>query len=440
MKKVVKRIIASVLSVILFCGSAELWKYILIDDASSYTRIMMHELYSEESNIDVLFVGSSHVYRAFIPEITDKAFGAYTFNAGSSSQYMDGSLAIIKEADKTNDLKHIYLELYYDMADNTPYDERTALTSTYILSDYMPFSLNKVQYVTHASSNEHWINSFLIAKRNWKNFFDSNYVKNVIASKQTDYYKNYEYPKADDAIEYYVDRGFVANDAEVSGDTHFNKKAYGEIGVGSSISKDSDWYNSLSDIVDFCNEKDVKLTFFITPEPEWTLVGKGNYQAFHDFVDGIASEFGLDFYDFNLCRNKYFDTNDTSLFKDEDHVNTRGAEIISNLLGKIHTGELDIENVLYDSFTEKISDEDISFYGVAGPIDDGNGNRKCNIISGSDHYDYQVIETKDDGTQTTLKEFDGSKEFSIPSGDTGILSIVCKDLYTDEDTTIEFIF
>ena len=440
MKKIVKRIIATLLAICLFLVGVEFWKYILIRDDTSYTRIMMHQLYTSEENIDVLFVGSSHVYRSFIPSITDKKFGAYTFNAGSSSQFMDGSFAVIKEAAKNHELKTVYLELYYGVASGETYKDRTALTSTYILSDYMPLSLNKVQYLTHASSNDYWINSFLIAKRNWKYFFDSNYVKDVIASKQTEQYKNYEYPKADDAIEYYVDRGFVANDAEVSSDTHFNGTAYGEIAVNTAISKDSDWYNSVSDIVDFCDKKGIELVFFVTPEPEWTLVGKGNYQEYHDFIQEIADENNVELYDFNLCRNQYFDTNDGVFFKDEDHLNTKGAEKFSVLFSDVLTGKLNADDVLYDSFEEKMAEEDKSFYGIAGPKDDGNGNRKCMIITGSNHYDYQVIETKDDGTQTTLKKFDGSKEFSIPSGDTGILSIVCKDLYTDEVTTIEFIF
>jgi hypothetical protein len=440
MKKVVKRIMATLLAVCLFSAGVEFWKYILIRDDTSYTRIMMHQMYTSEENIDVLFVGSSHVYRTFIPDITDQEFGAYTFNAGSSSQFMDGSFAVIKEEAKNNKIKTVYLELYYGVASGGTYKERTALTSTYILSDYMPLSLNKIQYLTHASSNEYWINSFLIAKRNWKNFFDSNYVKDVIASKQTEQYKNYEYPKADDAVEYYVDRGFVANDAEVSSDTHFNVTAYGGIGMGTAITKDSDWYNSVSDIVDFCDKEGIELVFFVTPEPEWTLVGKGNYQEYNDFIQNIADEKNVKLYDFNLCRNEYFDTNDGVLFKDEDHLNTKGAEKFSVLFADVITGRLAADEVLYDSFNEKIVDEDKPFYGIAGPVDDGSGNRKCMIISGSDHFDYQVIETKEDGSQVMLKEFDNAKEFIIPTGDTGILTIVCKDLNTEEVTTIEFGF
>ncbi|SES26093.1 hypothetical protein SAMN04487884_12563 [Butyrivibrio fibrisolvens] len=438
--KVVKRIIAVIIAICLFIAGAELWKYILIDDSRSYTRIMMHQLYESDENIDVLFVGSSHVYRTFIPEITDKEFGVYTFNAGSSSQYMDGSFAVIKEAAKNNDIKHIFLEMYYGVASGGTYSERTGLTSTYIISDYMRPSLDKVDYLVHASDKEYWINSFLIAKRNWSNFYDSTYVKNVIAAKQTDEYKNYEYVRNEGDVEYYVDRGFVANDAEVSSDTHFNVTAYGEIGVGSIISRDTDWYNSVVDIVDYCKAHDIEITFFVTPEPEWTLVGKGNYDKYHEFISDISKDLEVDFYDFNLCKNEFFDTNDGTLFKDEDHLNTKGAEKFSVLFGQLFTGRLQMDDVLYDSFTEKISSENKAIYGIAGPVVDENGNRKCSIISGSNDYEYQVIETKDDGSQELLKDFDKNKDFVIPAGDTGKLTVVCRNIQTEEVETMEIGF
>ena len=440
MNHVIKRIIATLLAIYIFLVCGEGWEYILIKDDTSYTRIMMHQMYTDEENIDVIFVGSSHVYRSLIPEIMDSKFNAHTFNMGSSSQYMDGSLAVIKEAAKHNEIKTVYLELYFGVAHDAIYKNRTSLTSTYILSDYMPLSLNKIQYLIHASSNEHWINSFFIARRNWKDFFDSNYVKDVISSKRQKAYKNYEYPKFDDAMEYYSDRGFVANNTEVSCDTHFNLSAYNRIGMENAIRKYSDWYNSVSDIVDFCNKKGIKLVFFVTPEPEWTLVGKGNYQEYHEFIQDMADEERVELYDFNLCRNQYFDMNDGTLFKDEDHLNTKGAEKFSVLFADVVTGRLDSDEVLYHSFDEKIDDEDNPFYGIAGPVDDGNGNRKCMIISGSDYFEYEVVEIKEDGTRIVLKKFDKSRDFIIPSGDTGVLSIVCRNLNTEQVSTIEFAF
>ena len=47
MKNVMKRAIATVLFYLfIYCG--KLWRYLLTDDVDSYTRIMMHQLYTSE--------------------------------------------------------------------------------------------------------------------------------------------------------------------------------------------------------------------------------------------------------------------------------------------------------------------------------------------------------------------------------------------------------
>lgn len=73
MKKI-KTICSILCAAVLFIGVGKILHYILVDDTSSYTRLTMHELYHADSNIDVLFVGSSHVYQSLNPEITDKIF------------------------------------------------------------------------------------------------------------------------------------------------------------------------------------------------------------------------------------------------------------------------------------------------------------------------------------------------------------------------------
>ena len=89
----VKGKIKTLLSVLVFCILfllvGQMFRYLLTDDSGSYTRMTFHEMY-EQDNIDILFVGSSHCYRSFVPEILDKKLNRSTFNIGTSSQKMDG--------------------------------------------------------------------------------------------------------------------------------------------------------------------------------------------------------------------------------------------------------------------------------------------------------------------------------------------------------------
>lgn len=153
-------------SCLVFCilciGIGKFFRYLLSDDASSYTRVTFHEMY-EQDNIDILFVGSSLCYKGFIPEIFDEKLGLNTFNAGTSGQHLDGSYMVIKEAAKYHDIKHIYLELYHNIARSTPYKSRKELTQTYIISDYLRPSLDKFLYMLNASGSDHYANSFIVA-------------------------------------------------------------------------------------------------------------------------------------------------------------------------------------------------------------------------------------------------------------------------------------
>ena len=87
--------------------------FLLVDDVHSYSRAMLQELYADAGKIDTLFLGSSHCYRSVDPDAVDAALGTYSFNAGSSQQLPDGSYYMLREAAAQNQLKTVYLEMFY---------------------------------------------------------------------------------------------------------------------------------------------------------------------------------------------------------------------------------------------------------------------------------------------------------------------------------------
>ncbi|MDO5538633.1 MAG: hypothetical protein Q4F83_00960 [Eubacteriales bacterium] len=437
MKKIFTRSISVILFIVCFVACGKGLNYILVDDTNSYTRVMMHQLYEPEKNIDVIFIGSSHVYRSLIPAVTDVEFGCYTFNAGSSGQFMDGSAALIKEAATYNDLSHVYLELYYGVAEDVDHSERTNMTATYIISDYMKPSLRRIRYLLQASSKDYWTNGFILARRNWTDFFDSDYVRNLIEKKQSNNYKNYILTNAEGQEEYYVDRGFVANDNVVSERTYWNSIAYGSIAVDNLSG--SDWERSLLEAINYCKKNNIEITLFVAPEPEWTIVGKGNYQEYHDYVQKLAADKNVTFYDFNLCSNKYLDANDGNLFKDSDHLNTYGAEAFSHLFGQFFTGKLKADDLFYDSYSEKLNEEEPVVYGIAGPKDNSEtGLRDCYMISNRNSgIEYRIIATTSEGKQYYIQDFDENRSFSLPTDEAGTLTVVWR-ITSESDTVNSF--
>lgn len=352
MKKI-KVFLKIVVFIVALFISNEIWQYFLIDDVDSYTRIMMKEMYEQE-NVDILFTGSSHCFRAVNVGMLDEMLGVNTFNTGTSLQDMDGSLVLIQEVGKTSEIQEIYLEMYYEMAMNKEYKKRTNLTSTYIISDYMKLSFNKIEYLLNASGSDYYVNSFILARRNWSSLFDWNYLIDLYQQKQEASYINYEY------ITNYQGKGYVGMTWTNEEGELFSESPYEEI--QDDIFSD-DYLESIYEIINYCEENNIKLTLFTTPMTDFRLVSVGNYDSYIEQVYELIEGYDIEYYDFNLCRLEYLSLDDAD-FYDDNHLNIYGGSKFTELLGKIIAGEIKSDAVFYDSYEEKILDYELEYFGT----------------------------------------------------------------------------
>lgn len=406
---------------VIFIGCGEFFRYILIDDTTSYSRITFHEMYEQE-NIDTLFVGSSHCYRSFIPEIFDNELGVTAFNGGTSSQNLDGSYMVIKEAARYNDIEHIYLELYFGVAYDV-YKRRTEMTQTYIISDYLRPSLDKIQYLLDASAKDYYSNSFILARRNWSMFFDADYVKDLLIKKETDAYKNYEYTYVTGESEWYAGKGYVANKGIVENWNYFSRSGWGSISVD-YVS--DDWFNSLEEIIVFCDKKSIPLTLISVPMPNFLLAGAGDYDEYVRLVQSVIEGTNVDYYDFNLCKETFF-PNTSSLFMDGDHLNCYGAETFSYLLVDLINGKISEDELFYSSYDEKLENLEPTVFGISYHDDvneDGETVRNCKIVStGNNRLEYEISFLTAEGEFCKFQDFSDNRFFVIEPEEHGTLTI-----------------
>lgn len=420
MKKNLKLVTACLAFCILFACCGKFFHYILVDDTASYTRITFHEMYGQD-NIDILFAGSSHCYRSFVPEILDRNLGANTFNAGTSNQKMDGSCMVIKEAAKYHDVKRVYLELFYNAAYGK-YKTRDQMTETYIISDYMKPSWQKIKYLLKASSKQHYFNSFLPARRHWTNFFDPDLVKDLILKKQSEAYKNYAYDYVTFEKEQYVGKGYVANQESVKDWNFFSGKGWKKIKPEKFT---DDWYGSLDEIMDFCEQKNIALTFIVTPMTDFLLSSLRNYDDYIETVRKIADAREIEFYDFNLCKEDYFPSV-SELFKDPDHLNSAGAERFSQLFADFVNGKISEKDLFYPSYAEKLKHQTPAVFGISyhNKEESGQTVRKCRIVSNRDSgLEYEIVLAPKNGSPHTLQEFSENRRFQISPDESGVCTI-----------------
>ena len=83
---------------------------------NAFTQQRYNEFYEQEPNsIDMVFIGSSHSYCTFDPEIIDPILGTSSWQLGTPLQHYDTSYYVLKEVLNYQKPKKVVLELYWDI-------------------------------------------------------------------------------------------------------------------------------------------------------------------------------------------------------------------------------------------------------------------------------------------------------------------------------------
>ena len=416
MKKYIGRVLAAVCTLLCFLGIWDILRYMIVDDTQSYTRVMMHEYYNQE-NIDLLFSGASLCYRSFDTQILDERLGVNTFNAGSSSQDLDASYYLIKDAVSRYDLDHIYLELSPIMALHMNIDERDTgkLYGTHIISDYMIPSISKTVYLLNASRPEYYVNSFFPARRNWEKLFDLDYVGALLKEKSGANYRNYGYDQLAHDTEYYAGKGYVASKVKVLEYAFYSTHGYTAL--------------EIENIIHCCKNNGVELTLVCAPLSEHLLIAYEKYDVYHKMIEDIAIEEHVDFWDFNLTKEEYF-SGRTEFFQDEAHLNLYGAEQFSDLVADLIAGHVDYDDTCYESVEARFEASEPGLCGVAHNLE----NMKI-IVNDSELFEYRIYAIPDEGREYLIQDFSSNIGFSVNEGEHGVLKVVARKIDDERDVT-----
>lgn len=379
-------------AVIFFAVSAILSVF-LINDLNTYTRVLMHEFYSQK-NIDVLFCGASHVSHGINPNVADKRLGLNTFNSGTPSQGLDGTYAILCEAVRLYNLKDVFVELDFATAATSPYSKSEPSKSNFLVAHYLKNPKAKLKYILSSTSPKYYLNSFLPIGK--EKLIDLNPVSvlSVAKSKITgDYYK-YSYEKSDSV---YAGKGCVLDDETVQNGTLWSEPV-NPIPVDSI---DAEWKEIIVKIISLCNENNINLAFYQNPSTDFYLAEKQSYDEYISFIRKFVSEYNIQYYDFSLLKPEYLELQDSDFF-DDNHLNKYGIEKFTSIFCDFYSRtELERSEMFYHSFSEKQAAQKPRIYGL--------------IIEENKDFGFFTVEPVCNRSDTTLitydvSFFDGSSE------------------------------
>lgn len=330
--------------ILMACLIALVFNWTAFDSVQSYTRIMLHEMYKYDGNIDAVIVGGSEVLKGYDSNIASKIMNQNVFNLGSASQQLGGSYAIIKEANKNHKIETVFLDVGFqrNQADNE------GELQTYILTDFFHFGINKYSYLYQTAGFKGIENDIMPC------IHRHGEPTHVIKGKLTEDYRKYGYKNVTHDTEKYMGSGFVYSYKNAKHGDYFEiEENIDSNNVMSDFAK-----RKLKEITNYCYQNDIKLVLIETPLPDATL-SKENYQPYVDYMREYANKNGLQYLNFNLLKKGYLELTFGD-FSDAVHLSGKGAQkftgVFSDISVKATNNNEEVKKYFYDTYLEKINE------------------------------------------------------------------------------------
>lgn len=274
----------------------------------------------EKKEIDIAIYGSSHAYCSYNPKVIDSITKTRSFNFGNDAQRVIVSKYILKETLKDIKPKLVILDVYPPSISN-PIGEK-ALAYQMKSYYYNNFSLNKVKSALEVFPFKNTKNLFFpVLKRN-------DYKLNF-EFKKSNYYKH---PDRAKASEY---RGFIGYDLIMKEKINLSTnqiKAFKEklkSKTNSYMKFTEQEISNLVSFIDYAKQQNAEVLLVVAPYYSVFKV-KGDYAAFHNFINRLSKENNINVLDFNLHWDKLkYNYKD---FKDKGHLSSIGANKTSKYL------------------------------------------------------------------------------------------------------------
>lgn len=278
----------------------------------------------KNDSLDMVFVGSSHSYCTFDPEIFDKKLGTNSFQMGMPLQHPDSTYYTLREVLEYQKPKVVVMEIYWDLLKND-------------------FEINQVKMLFQVLQNERLKNeyikeSFPLEEKVKYNISILKYQSDYFAFKGNDLNKRIRTKfnlkdkeiKRQIGTEKYISKGYVYADYKMLEDEYDKTnqfKGLDEKGFEfSNVQK-----SFLMKIINISRENKINLIFVTAPIANVSMDYIKNYDKINNKISKFAKENGIYYIDYNII-NKESNILTNENFRDDAHLNHSGVEIVSNHL------------------------------------------------------------------------------------------------------------
>lgn len=272
--------------------------------------IKNQDFIAEKQNIDVLFLGTSHVINGVYPMELWDSYGIVSYNLAGHSTPIASSYWVLKNALDYTEPKLVVIDCLairdvIKVSDNFDY--------THICFDAFPLSLTKVQAVNDLleDNTEH---------SKWDLLFPF-----------SQYHNRWNQLSSDDfCVEYSSEKGAEMR-VDLATPLYFDK-----IPSEQKIKEDTLAMEYLEKIIVECNERGIEVLLTYLPFP-----ANPSCQEEANRVYDIADEYDVDYINFlDMDIVNY----ETDCYDDASHLNPSGARKVTDYLGRYIIDNFDVQN------------------------------------------------------------------------------------------------
>ncbi|MCI8805139.1 MAG: hypothetical protein HFE59_04480 [Clostridiales bacterium] len=288
---------------------------------NTYNEKRWAEFYELEKNsIDMVFLGSSHSYCTFDPDIFDNALNISSYQMGMPLQHPDSTYFTLLEVLNYQKPKVAVVEVYWDMLDDE-FELKQAgmlfqvlknkeLENNYI-KEVFPIG-EKIKYYVNILKYQQ--DYFAFKNKNLKDDIKEKFgVLDKVTEKQQ-------------GKEEYRSKGYTfCNYNMLPGE--FDKTNQFRKFDGKNWTFTSSQKKYLQKIIDICKEKEIELIFVTAPIANVSMGYIKNYDIVHSSVENLAKENNIPYLDYNIV-NKDENLLKHENFRDDAHLNHSGVEIV----------------------------------------------------------------------------------------------------------------
>lgn len=272
----------------------------------------------EPNSIDVMFIGNSHAYCTFNPDVVEETLDQRVFNAGLPDQKIDMTSYTLQEMLRNQNPKVIVLEAFVFGRSHSGY-------AGYVANmDAMDLSLNKLK-----ASFEIFPEPFDALRMSFRLFrCHNNWKKPAVIKQNLKYLLN----RSDDRR--FIAKGFYTLESGMSEETIRKYR-------NSASSKFKPVFDRYSigyfkRITQLCRERGIRLVVAMAPFNDIYLEKIRYEENVYEKMLEICKEEQVEYIDFNRLYKEigltYDDFEDA--FHDAQHTNVRGAEKVSRYMAQ----------------------------------------------------------------------------------------------------------